>query len=718
MAHILFATCPRGAESALAAELKALGASAVRPVRAGVSFEGPADVAYRVVLGSRVASRVLMGVSGFEAQTADELYEATRQVPWEDHVAPDGTLAVDFTGSMTGVRNTMFGAQRVKDAIVDRMRDRAGRRPSVDARSPDLRVNVSVRRGRVSLAVDLAGEPLHRRGYREPGVQAQAPLKENLAATVLQLAGWRRIAESGGAFADPMCGSGTLVIEAAMIALDVAPGLLRDAHPLERWRGHDAGVWAAVLDEARARREAASGRTTPMVGSDADPEAVEIARRCAVRAGLAAHARFEVRRARDCAPPDGAGRGLVAFNPPYGERLSVPAGLRDETARVLSERFGGWRVAMLAPAEDLAASSVARWEREHPLRNGAIDVKLMVGSPLRAAPRPPRAAPVREVSAEEFANRLSKNAKRLGRWARREGVTCWRVYDADLPDFAFAIDRYEGAGPGEGRLSVHLAEYEAPREVEPQLATARLDAALSVIPDVLGVDPGEVFVKVRRRQRGEAQYGRFSRQGAVRVVAEGEALLLVNLSDYLDTGLFLDHRPLRSRVRAEAAGRRVLNLFGYTGAFTVHAAVGGAASTTTVDLSRTYLDWAGRSMELNGLGGPEHEFVREDVRGWLDRHPAGSSFDLAVLDAPAFSNSKRMQGVLDIQRDHPSLVRAAVRLLAPGGVLYFSTNLRGLRFDESLAAELGAQDITASTIPPDFARDPRIHRCWRIEVGR
>lgn len=715
MAHILFVTCPQGAEDALASEITALGAAAVRRGRSGVSCRGELETAYRVVLWSRVASRVLLQVADARAASADDLYAVVRSVRWEEHVGTDGTIAVDFVGSLPGVRNSMFGAQRAKDAIADRFRDLTGGRPSVDTVAPDLRVNVSAGGGRLRVALDLAGDALHRRGYRTPGEQVIAPMKENLAAAILTLAGWRRIAERGGGFCDPMCGSGTLPIEAAMIAGDIAPGLLRDRHAVERMLGFDAGLWRGLLAEAGERRVEGAAAIPPVAGSDIDTAAIALARASAERAGLADSVRFDVLDVGEASPPPGARPGLVVVNPPYGERLAEAPAAHARLGAALGARFGGWRCALLAPSSRPPDVGSVAWKREHPLKNGPLDVVLHVGDvPERARPSRPAS---REVSAEEFANRLRKNARHLGKWARREGVTCWRLYDADLPDFALAIDRYESAGRDEGRLSVHVAEYEAPREIDPGLARARLDAAVAAIVEVLGVGPDEVFVKVRRRQRGSSQYERESARHAVRVVAEGGSLLEVNLSDYAGTGLFLDHRPLRARVREEAAGRRVLNLFGYTGAFTVHAAAGGAVSTVTVDLSQTYLDWARRSMALGGHTGAGHAFVRADAREWLERGLSGERFDLAVLDPPSFSNSARMEGVLDIQRDHPALVRAAASLLAPGGVLYFSTNLRKFSLDPALAEELTARDISASTIPPDFARDPKVHRCWRIEAG-
>ena len=302
-----------------------------------------------------------------------------------------------------------------------------------------------------------------------------------------------------------------------------------------------------------------------------------------------------------------------------------------------------------------------------------------------------------------FANRLQKNLKQLGKWARREGVECYRLYDADMPEYAVAVDLY--------RDYVHVQEYAAPRSIDPDKAQARLLDALAAIPQALGVAQSRVVIKRRERQAGTKQYQRQAAQGEFMEVNEGGVKLLVNLTDYLDTGLFLDHRPLRLRLQREAAGKRFLNLFCYTATATVHAAKGGARSTTSVDLSKTYLDWARRNLALNGFS-DKHRLEQGDVMAWLaeDR----GEYELIFIDPPTFSNSKRMEGVFDVQRDHVELLDLAMARLARGGVLYFSNNFRKFQLDESLVARYQVEEISAQTLDPDFARNPKIHRAWRF----
>jgi len=708
----LFATCARGVEPLLAEELTALGAREVKAARAGVAFRGGLPIAYAACLWSRTASRVLMTLGQVSADSVDALYEGIRAIPWEDHISPDGTLAVDFASDANAAfRNTMFGAQKVKDAIVDRLRDRFGRRPSVDPYVPDVRVNVRVRTGRATVSIDLAGDALHRRGYREQGVQGAAPLKESLAAAVLLFAGWPDVAASGGALLDPMCGSGTLLIEGAWIAGDVAPGLIRPYFGFTGWLGHDGDAWADLLADADSRAEAGLAKLPPIVGSDSDAAAVEMATANIARAGLRGRVMAAQGRMEAMEPPAGAGTGLVAVNPPYGERIGERGALLG-TYRTLGERlrgrFAGWRAAVLTDDDALASAVGLVPEASHRLYNGPIHVRLDVSSV-------PDAAAVDETAgAAAFANRLRKNLKHLSKWAKREGVTCWRVYDADLPDFAVSVDIYDCE---DGVRRAVLAEYEAPREIDPVKAAARLAGAVAAVPETLGMAETELRVKIRRRQKGESQYERMAETGRFHVVREAEARLLVNLDDYLDTGLFLDHRTTRDMVARLAAGRTLCNLFCYTGAVTVRAALAGATGTVSVDMSNTYLEWARRNLEFNGLGAPAHTLVRADATRWMREAAAdagGRRFGVVFLDPPSFSTSKAMDDTLDVQRDHVRLVRDAVTLLEPDGVLVFSTNLRSFKLDEGALADLKIEDVSARTIPPDFERNPRIHRTYVV----
>ena len=719
--HSLFATAPKGVEPLLEQELDELGCADTKQRKGGVSFSGGLAEAYRACLWSRTASRVLLVLAELPADSVEGLYAGVAALPWEEHLDSDGTLAVDFVGTSAAFKHSRFGAQKIKDAIVDRLRERTGRRPSVSLDRPDLRINVHLARERAQVAIDLSGEALHRRGYRAAPVTA--PLKENLAAALLIKSGWPEIAAAGGALLDPMCGSGSLPIEAALIAGDRAPGLLRSTWGFDGWLRHDPALWNELLAEARQRAEAGLAGLPVIAGSDRDPSAVRAARTNAEAAGLGGRLRLERRELNAVEPP--ANGGLVIVNPPYGERLGEADALAPTYELLgdrLKSRFLGWHAAVFTGNPDLGKRMGLKASRRNAFYNGAIPCVLLQFEVAEAQFVDREALDRRAAEqalekalaggGEAFLNRVRKNRKTLGRWAQREGIECYRLYDADIPEYAVAVDVY-----GE---HLHVQEYAAPRSVDAGKAAERMQQIRALLPLALDCPPERIAYKVRERQRGRSQYQKQAARGEWLEVTEGPARLWVNLHDYLDTGLFLDHRPTRLLIGELARGRHFLNLFCYTGAATVHAALGGAVSTTSLDLSATYLDWAGRNLDLNGIaqGGPwqTQKLVRADGREWVKTQHR--KFDLIFLDPPTFSASKRMTGTWDVQRDHLAMLRDVLALLAPGGSLIFSTNLRRFRLDrEGLAREvpgLSIDDISRQTLPRDFERNPRIHQCFMI----
>lgn len=710
--NTFFAAAPRGLEPLLAAELKNLGASSVSETRAGVSFEGTLETALRACLWSRLASRILLPLASFDAAGPEELYDGAREIPWEDHMEPDGTLAVDCTLSSSAINHSNFAALKVKDAAVDRFRDRFGLRPSVETTDPDLRIYLHLHRDRATIGIDLSGESLHRRGYREEG--AAAPLKENLAAAILLYSGWPALAAEGSGFIDPMCGSGTLAIESALIAADIAPGLLRERFGFLRWKERDDALWQRLVEEAQQRREEGLKRLPPVRGFDRDATAISAARENARRAGLAGKITLERHDVAELTPPQGEASGLIAVNPPYGERLGKGEDL-DRLYALLGERmrlFTGWKGAVFTGGKEYAKRLGLRSRKVRTLRNGALECLLLhfdieesrFHRELRTD-LPPE--PLSE-GAEMFANRLRKNLKTLGKWAAQEGISCYRLYDADMPEYALAIDCY-GRDTTEW---VHVQEYEPPKSIDPDKAQKRLREAMAAIPSVLDIPRERIALKVRRRGKGGSTYQKLSGTGELVEVQENGLRFLVNFTDYLDTGLFLDHRVTRKMVGEMASGKRFLNLFAYTGTATVYAARGGAVSTVTVDMSNTYLAWAERNLALNGFSGDAHRFVRADCLEWIERERG--HYDLIFLDPPTFSNSKKMEESFDVQRDHVRLLSGVARLLSPGGILVFSTNNRRFRMDYEALSQLAVEDVTQATIPKDFGRNPRIHVCFRI----
>lgn len=713
-----FATTPKGMSDLLAAEMKVLGATAVSESRAGVQFNGSLEVAYRACLWSRLANRILMPIAEFPVESADTLYEQTRQLDWQSHLSAEQTIAVDANVSSSEINHSHFAALRIKDAIADNFVAATGIRPSVDLDKPDVRINCYIHRNRASLALDLAGTSLHQRNYRLAA--GRAPLKENLAAAILLRAQWQDIAGQGGGFVDLMCGSGTLPIEAAMIAADIAPGLGREYFGFLGWRQHDAKLWERLQNEAKSRRQAGLKRLPTIMGFDNSRRTLAIARENAIRAGLGDNISFKFQDLfgfRHSFPAT----GLMATNPPYGRRMletgELPA-LYQALGRVLKENMVGWKAAVFTEDQQLGKSVGIRAGKIHTLYNGAVMCKLLhfdvTPDNFFADPRLPRRLDPEQLSeqAAMFRNRLEKNQKQLKRWANREGISCYRLYDADLPDYSAAIDVYYSAERIDERW-VCIQEYAPPKTVDEQRAKFRTQELVTVAQHLMEVDDDHLFYKLRARQRGEKQYERASGRGQFHTVAEGPCRLLVNFEDYLDTGLFLDHRPMRLRIGAEAAGKSILNLFAYTAAVTVHAAVGGASETVSVDMSRTYLDWARRNLALNGLDNNKNRLIQADCMVWLTQQ-SGAHYDIIFLDPPTFSNSKRMERAMDVQTDHADLIEAAIKLLKPEGKLYFSTNSRSFKLDPALEQDYRINDISAITIPQDFKRRQNIHRCWEI----
>ncbi len=748
----LFARCASGFEHVVARELKALGARRVRPLAGGASFFGSIEDAYRACMWLRSATRVQVVLARIGARDADELYENVRAIPWERELKQGSTLAVRAHGGNGNLRNTQFIALKVKDAVCDRLREVRGSRPDVDSADPDFSIDVSVRESRATVYLNVSGASLHKRGYREDGVQTEAPLKETLAAGMLLAAGWDELsdADAQGAavgFVDPMCGSGTLLIEAALIALRIAAGSMRTRWGFQGWARHEQAVWERVVAEAEGLRRCAPAPS--IIGCDVDSRAVRIARENAARAGVSRAVRiFESDAANLLAETAKAGlwragapgRGLMAVNPPYGRRMGDSSDVRDAYRSlhdVADALPPAWSLALITPDESVDALLGEVPSDVLACYNGPIEAAVRLY--LNRGDRVPlhvvslegreRTVHVAEANSEQFAARLRKVAKERAKWARKNGVACYRIYDVDLPDYSFAIDVYHGRplqadavsvgdGPEDVRF-VRVVEYQAPSSVDPQRADRRFADALSVVPAVLDVEDGHVFSKVRKRAKGGSQY-RDARSASCRVlVKESGYTFEVDLGGYLDTGLFLDHRMTRSMVGDMAQGRRFLNLFAYTGTASVHAAGAGAAATTTVDLSRTYLAWAERNMAINGFSGAGHTFVNADVRTWLDQEKErGSRYDVVFCDPPTFSNSKRTEGrTFDVARDHVALLQQIKDVLAPGGVVVFSCNLRTFALDERAVCALGfaVRDVTAQTIPHDFSRTPIIHRCYVLE---
>ena len=717
-------------EDILATELKQLGAKDVHPKLAGVSFQGDIEMAYRACLWSRTANRILLPLSQFEVNSQQDLYNAVKKINWFDHFKPDDTFAVSFNAKNSeAIRNSHFGSLVVKDAIVDQMRAKFHKRPNIEMNHPTIRINVYLSSEQAQLSLDLSGNSLHKRGYREANVQA--PIKENLAAAMLLRSGWTEIAKQGGSLIDPMCGSGTLLLEAAMIAADVAPGILRDYYGFLGWKKHDNDCWQKLLSEAEQRKTTSLNQMPIIAGFDQSRQTAATAIKHVENAGFANKVHVEKREINDSSPANSWQPGLLICNPPYGERLGDDEQISQlylQFGETLKSNFKGWKASLIISNPEMGFRLGIRSQKPITLFNGALECKLLRMDIEEKSFFIPKAKSQQEritqitqsnsfqegneQDAPMFANRLKKNYKKSSKWAKRQNINCYRLYDADLPEYAVAIDLYQA-----NKTYINVQEYEAPKTIDTHKANQRLAGVLIEIPKILGIDKSQVFLKIRRKQKKIEQYEKLNNKANFHIIEEENCKFLVNFEDYLDTGIFLDHRLLRIKIQQQAKDKHFLNLFAYTGTASVHAAIGGAKSTTTIDMSNTYLDWAKNNFELNKLIG-KHEFIRADCMEWLNQQAKKAdrkSFDLIFLDPPTFSNSSRMEDHFDIQRDYIDIINNTLALLTKNGRLYFSTNFKKFKLDKHLFSNAVIQDISPSTIPEDFSRNKKIHYCWEIQ---
>ena len=711
----LFATTARGFEELLKSELTELGAQDAKVAQGGVHYWADDETLYRTLLWSRLSSRILLPIVQAKVFSDLDLYSAVVGVNWLDYFDEKVHFFVDFNGTNQEIRHTQFGAMRVKDGIVDYFERHGRARPNVDKEQPDIRIHAYLNRDEVVLSLDLSGDALHMRGYRED--TGKAPLRETLAAAIVLRSGWQK----GTPLVDPMCGSGTLLIEAAQMEAQIAPLLYRLHWGFDFWQGHNQAAWKKVKEEALSLAEAEKQRENPphFYGFDLDHRVLQKAKQNAKNAGVAHLMQWQQGDVAAIKNPSPNVAGTVICNPPYGERLgTTPAliALYSVFGQRLKQQFAGWNASIFSGEPSLLDCLRLRSHRQFKAKNGPLDC---VQKNYQIAERAEQSAVentlefdrTSSVSSEvsvDFANRLQKNIKKIEKWAKQQGLDAYRLYDADLPEYNLAVDRYAD--------HIVVQEYAAPKNIDENKARQRLLDAVNATLNVTGIETNKLILKVRQKQKGTNQYEKLANKGEYFYVNEYGAKLWVNLTDYLDTGLFLDHRLTRKMLGEMAQGKDFLNLFSYTGSATVHAALGKAKSTTTVDMSNTYLNWAEQNLLLNDIEGKQHKLIQADCLQWLEQ--CDRQFDLIFVDPPTFSNSKRMEDSWDVQRDHIKLMTNLKRILRPNGTIVFSNNKRGFKMDFAKLEELGlsAVEISHKTLPLDFERNKQIHNCWLVTL--
>ena len=700
-----------GIEVLLADEIKRLGAEQVVQKPEGVYFKASLALGYHISLWTRLATRIMLKLGEGEAQNKDELFKAASSINWTDHFNSDTTFAIDFVGYSEEIRNSQFGGLTIKDAIVDQFREQGLERPDVDKKSPQISFQARLLRDNVSIYLDFSGRGLFQRGYREHS--GAAPLKENLAAALILRSGW--LNDTSKPLVDPMCGSGTILIEAVAMATKQAPSINREAWGFDVWLKHDEDLWQEQLNQAidssTQTLEQANNSSLKVFGIDLDSRVLKTAQQNSRNARLQRFIEFKCQNTNDMNNVYGQG-GTILFNPPYGERIGELPELVENFVMLgqkLKAQFIDWRIAILTANFDLLSMLKLSSFKRYKFKNGPLDCQFALynvdAKQLEKDAVNPQSSFAEEDSA--FANRLKKNRKTLKGWLKANQIECYRLYDADIPEYNVAIDIY-------GEYLV-IQEYAAPKTIDADKANKRLQEVIYWAPKVLDVPTDKVVLKTRAKQKGKNQYQRIEKSKQSITMNEHGALFKINLWDYLDTGLFLDHRKTRQIVAKKSNGKSLLNLFAYTGSVSVQAALHGASSVTTVDMSNTYLNWAQDNFALNKLSGHKYQFVQANCLEWLKKNT--NKYDVIFIDPPTFSNSKRMEDSFDVQRDHVDLLTDALKCLARGGEIFFTNNKRNFKMDFDAIETLGLQATNLSDVTrdKDFARNKHIHNSWSIK---
>ncbi len=739
-------TCADGLEQALVIELESFGL-APQILRAGrVLVSLNLAKLYHICLFSRVASRVLLplgeyhfkqkidnGVEVLNEDVPEALYQFTTRIDWTRLFGLEHRFAIRLSTDKRLTVNQQFATLRIKDAIADTFNRAFGARPDVDAKSPDFQIFAAANNKFAELFLDLSGTSLHRHGYRV--ANTAAPLKENLASALLYECGWHK--GEFDAIIDPMCGSGTFITEALLMRANYPVGLDKasDEFGFYCWQYHDEDLWDEMVANAQNQfhdnLDKLQNSHLTVIAFDADAHAVQACHKNLMASGLSPILHKVQLEQRSVAQLSGAlekitaTNPLVITNPPYGERLGDSDFIKPLYHGVGLQVSAGLRTAGVSDAYMAVLASHIEHADTLPIiepntlrcHNGALTVYFRHGklnlSPLPSLIRDYERRDVQIDDAQEFINRLQKNLANLKKQAVRQGVTNLRVYDADLPNFNVAIDVYGD--------KIHVQEYAPPKQIPADVAKARFNLVLHSVREVFGVARESIFIKTRARQSGNEQYTKneTTKRKKMWVAAEDGAYFYVNFTEYLDTGLFIDHRNMRGLVKSASRGKRVLNLFSYTCSASVHAALGGAKCVTSVDLSGNYLDWGKQNFALNGLvldaiheDELKYQFISEDTFEWIKNNT--EQYDVIFIDPPTFSNSKKFKGTFDVQRDHVALINRAMNRLSAGGVLYFSNNYTRFELDESLSARYDVKNITHETIGFDFDIKKPIHQSFEI----
>ncbi len=706
------ATCSKGLEDLLSQEITSLGGTDVVQGINAVHFQGGLDIGYKVCLWSRFGSRVLLTLADFPCVSDEDLYQYSLHFSWDKHLDDSTTFGLGCSLGETAITHSRYALLRVKDGLVDFFRNRYDTRPSVDTYRPAIRFHVHVDQGKGTFFIDLSGESLHRRGYRiETGT---APLKENLAAAIVSLSGFSQTCSVDYTFVDPMCGSGTLLIEAAMMFGESAPGLIRNYFGFFGWKLHEKTLWSKLIDEAVTLEEEQLDKPWPLfLGYDSDPTVVAAARKNILRAGL--EDRITVKQAELHTLRKPSAKGFLVTNPPYGERLlekKESEALYSFLGRRLNEEFSGYHFSILLSNPDLGEKLGLNIVNRQRMYNGPIRCLLLSGIvqdhqqengfQWRVSPA------TKNDEGAPFFNRLRKNLKTRLRWAKKEQISCFRIYDRDLPDFNLTVDLYD--------KWVFVQEYPAAKSVDPKQADQRFHLALMVIRNLFDIGRSRVFIRRSFRFNKPSGSKKNFEQKKPKLVeiTEGPCHYLVNFNQSRTTGLSLKQRLIHQRIHQQSKAKRFLQLFCSSGAATVQAATGGAGTTTTVAISPHSRDWCRQNLAINGFSHHGHSIIHMDPFNWLQNEKG--FYDLIFLNPQRCSLNGKEQRKLDLPQSHNKLLSLAMNRLHRGGTLLFSTDLGKFQLDPHLSQRFSITDLSRRLLPEDCKRNPEGFRCWEFRL--
>ena len=722
------ATCAYGTENLLENEIKKIGVSDVKKTSGAVEFSASLKVAYTLCLWSRIASRVLLHISDFECEDADDIYKNAYKINWEEYLNENNSFLIKGSISNGVNINSQYALFRMKDAIVDWFQSNRSGRPSIAKVNADHHFHFHINKNQhCTLYLDLVGEALHKRAYRTSSTSA--PLKETLANAILQYGQWTGDANNK-LLVDPMCGSGTLLIEAALMSSHIAPGASRKHFSLENWKGHDVDLWSQLRKEADESKFINTDiLDVKIFGFDSSQENIDAAKSNAIIAGVEGLISFERRDFHNFSPPEfkdilPASKYMIT-NPPYGERLGEVENLRylyKCIGRKIKTYSKGWNVSIFSNNNELIDQLSLPVTDRIKLFNGPIKCQLAILDTSKNTDNSLKAIDFENQISEDkildqdvskdFSNRLTKNYKSLKKWISKNNIDSYRLYDKDMPEYNVVIDVYED--------KIHLQEYKPPKTVDSEAARKRLKLVISSLINVFDVNRNNIYLKQRERQKGNKQYSQLKTKKKYLEISEGNLFFLANFTDYLDIGIFLDHRYVRNYIKSISKNKNFLNLFSYTATASVYAASGGAKSTTSVDLSSTYSEWAINNFLLNGCSLDKNYIVQDDILIWLKySEKSVEKFDIIFVDPPTFSNSKKLAADFNVQDDHLELLLQCKKVLAENGQIIFSNNYKDFVLDESLSNYFKIENISELSISPDFNRKKKIgkkiHHCWILK---